>query len=263
MKIFRYLYFFLLASLSVGIGCNPPSSECDAFYKLPRDRQHSEFRALPIEKQLDIYICGTLRRHPPDIELAYDIAEGGKNVIPSLLERTRFEKDDAAKEELIYVFQVMCDAGYLTDRGDVIDELDSIGASMEWDDSRDRSRLKIEEIKGAQRRHSEFLAFPIEKQLGFYLSGTTVLDLPATGLAYDIAQRGEEIIPDLLDRAEMEKDDAKEKLIDVFEILSNNGDLRGRQVVLNELDSIVGSMGSKDSRDRVQLKVEKIKHASS
>lgn len=161
---------------------------------------------------------------------------------------------------LLYVFTVMSEEGSLTARSDVTDELDSIVDSMTVSDFRERARSSVQQIRIAQRSHSNFLQFPVEKQIDLYLSGHRILDLRATGIAYDIAQGGKEVIPLLLDRAKVVADDTlKEKLIDVFTVLSALGYLKDQVRTGNEINAIVASIASSDLRGRIQAKVEKIR----
>jgi hypothetical protein len=123
-------------------------AECKKFYALPPQEQEVIFRTYPVEKQLDIYHCGMRAVYPPDITLAWEIASGGENNIPFLLERLKAERNISNQEDIIYVFQVMSKKGYLNCRRDVLNELKQVVSAMKYDDVRARNEQRLQEIEG-------------------------------------------------------------------------------------------------------------------
>lgn len=101
----------LLFLLIVGLGGqNKCGSQTPAEYKrifdLPRGQQKTEFRKLPLDDQVDMYVYA-MYREPPDKLYVDFLASNGKEVIPYLLRRLEVEKGDYARTALIRVFRDM------------------------------------------------------------------------------------------------------------------------------------------------------------
>lgn len=117
----------LLAAAMCGAGCGGGlTAECGRYCSLSLERRHAEFRAQPLEKQLDIiHVC----RHesacrggdsdPADKEIIDLVAERGESAVPLLVERLREETDEERQSELIAIFRSMGLKGYLKGRRDV------------------------------------------------------------------------------------------------------------------------------------------------
>ena len=66
---------------------------------------------------------------------------------------------------------------------------------------------------------------------------------PDASLSILIAERGENIIPTLLERLELEKDELfQASLIEVFRVMSLKGHLRRRDDVIKRIEAVVGKM---------------------
>lgn len=103
-------------------------TECKEFYSLTATEQIEIFKQYPIEKQYEIYRCGTTQRHPPDMGLAIYIAECGQKNIPFLLKKLGDEDDEATQRYIIFVFEMMAGRGYLRGRKDVAIKIkDTVG----------------------------------------------------------------------------------------------------------------------------------------
>src|SRR5436305_15070311 len=83
----------LLLCVCVWAGCSLPE-ECRAFNELPTEQQHAEFRAYPIERQLDVYLC-MMKTEPPSSEFADDIADHGPNAIRFVVDRMKASKNES------------------------------------------------------------------------------------------------------------------------------------------------------------------------
>lgn len=71
--------------------------EYHSFFQLPLDSQRVELARMPIPDQLDLYVVGITRLHPPDIGLALMIGEQGPRVLPVLLDRVHNEPNEYVK----------------------------------------------------------------------------------------------------------------------------------------------------------------------
>ena len=98
-----WVLWFLIGIVWLLSSCaNRRSPECETFLALsPRERQ-IESRKHPTEKQIDMYLCA-MKQEPPDLELAYEIADRGEVAIPLLIERLKTTKDEMDQENLIQI----------------------------------------------------------------------------------------------------------------------------------------------------------------
>src|SRR5215204_3001678 len=115
LALFVCLLFLLLMSPRCG---EPMPGQCKAFYSMTATQQIELFKQYPIERQYEIYRCGTTQRHPPDMGLAIYIADGGQKNIPFLLEKLGEEDDEATQRYIILAFELMAGRGYLRGRKD-------------------------------------------------------------------------------------------------------------------------------------------------
>ncbi len=89
--------------------CPPrPPEQCREFLQLSHQQRHAEFRAYPLDKQLDVYLCA-MKTEPPNSSLANDIADQGEQAIPALVNKLKVTKSEVDQEDLIYVFELMSD----------------------------------------------------------------------------------------------------------------------------------------------------------
>ena len=88
-------------------GCTTLSDDTTRFFDQNVERQHEEFRALPIERQYELYRAGILAWHPPHTRFAVDLASRGEEAIPYLLAKLEEERWDHMKERIILVLRVM------------------------------------------------------------------------------------------------------------------------------------------------------------
>ena len=147
----RYKVLVALSLLIILSGCYgcPPTilpRECREFFALPSREQESKFRSYPVEKQVDLYLCG-MNREPPEIALAAYIAEGGDKNIPYLLQRLKAEKLEISQTHVIDIFVVLSIKGNLRGRQDVVDELEQVVAKMKYQPVRLKAQTYLEKIK--------------------------------------------------------------------------------------------------------------------
>jgi uncharacterized protein YfbU (UPF0304 family) len=94
---------------------------------------------LPIEKRIDYYLAGLRYFHPPQIGLADDIAQEGKQALQVLLNRLKGEKDEITKVDIMYIFKVMHGSYYnLKDERDVTAQLKQTTQDMRDPSSKSR-----------------------------------------------------------------------------------------------------------------------------
>ncbi|HSE36444.1 MAG TPA: hypothetical protein VLG74_04020 [Blastocatellia bacterium] len=144
--------FFLVVLLSViDLGCKPSwivgkSAECRDFYRLPIEQQQVSFETFPPDKQIRIYQCG-MDREPPDIARAYDIADGGEKVVPYLVQSLKAEQNDYAKDNIVYVFEIMSERDQLRGRHEIIDLIRNIVSNMKSGARKELSKKRLEKIE--------------------------------------------------------------------------------------------------------------------
>ena len=143
--------FVLLSTVLLGCSCNPffwaqQSPECREFYKLHPQQRHTKFRTFSLDKQIDIYLCG-MKREPPDTGLADVIAERGEKIIPDLVERLKAEKEGYAQDNIIHIFELMSEKGYLHGRRDVIALIREVIAGMKNKLRKEVSQERLEKIE--------------------------------------------------------------------------------------------------------------------
>ncbi len=89
-------------------GAMPP--ECREVFTLLSNDRETKFRQYPIEKQVDLYLCG-MNREPPESGYAAYIAEGGESVIPYLFGRLEREPLEVTQTRIIDIFTVLAAKG--------------------------------------------------------------------------------------------------------------------------------------------------------
>ncbi len=127
--------------------CTRWSAECeDLFLNTPHEQLATKFRAYPIERQLDLYLCG-MTVHPPVIESAYIIAERGEEAIPFVLSKLKSVNNEQEQEDLIYILEVMSNRGHLRGKRDVVDEIRQVIMRMQIGIVRSESLQRLRRIE--------------------------------------------------------------------------------------------------------------------
>lgn len=102
-----------------------------------------------------------------------------------------------------------------------------------------------------QQREAEFRSFALEKQLDIYECGMGSVHPPDQGLAWQIAEGGERIVPFLLERLGAETSETnQENIIYIFLIMSRRGHLQGRRDVISQVRQVIIAMRYSDIRAR-------------
>lgn len=87
-----------------------------------------------------------------------------------------------------------------------------------------------------------FSTFPLDRQLEIYRCGMKKRP-PTIGLSYFIAKAGAKVVPDLIGELKKEQDEWMQlALIDIFRILFQDGHLKGRTEVMQQLKETVSKM---------------------
>jgi hypothetical protein len=112
-----------------------------------------------------------------------------------------------------------------------------------------------------EERHLEFRKLPIEKQVDFYLIRASNSHPWDKSFADDIAVRGENAIPYLLERLEKEPEDRRrDDIVWIFrQIYVNTIDLRNRKEVIDALESAAEKMKDPYWKESSQATLEFIK----
>lgn len=77
------------------------------FYSLPLRARIDSLRAYPLHEQVEIYLVGITRRHPPALYLADALASNGPPLIPHVLPYLRRRMHPGEHAQLLYVFERM------------------------------------------------------------------------------------------------------------------------------------------------------------
>jgi hypothetical protein len=125
--------------------------ECRDFFQLSSNERELRFRQYPLEKQVDLYLCG-MNQEPPESGYAAYIAEGGEQVIPYLLNRLKAEPLEITKARILDIFTVLAVKGNLRGRQDVIDELDRVVADIKFAPVKSKAERYMDTIKKANSR---------------------------------------------------------------------------------------------------------------
>jgi len=115
----------------------------------------------------------------------------------------------------------------------------------------------------ASQREKEFRTYELEKQLDLYRCGMNRRP-PASSLSLLIAERGEPVIPALLQKLEGEKEEPFQyAIIDVFEVMSVKGQLRGRKDVVGRIRQVVANMKDSTFREMAKRDLDEIEKNTS
>ena len=106
--------------------------ECREFFALSSRDREIKFRQYPLDKQVDLYLCG-MNREPPESGYAAYIAEGGESVIPYLLTRLKREPLEISQARIIDIFTVLAAKGSLRNRQDMVVELEEVISKMTYE----------------------------------------------------------------------------------------------------------------------------------
>ena len=117
-------------------------------------------------------------------------------------------------------------------------------------------------LRPASERERLFPTYGLDKQLELYRCGMNRRP-PDTSLPLLIAERGEGVIPTLLDKLEAEKDELFQYgIIDIFEVMSVKGYLRDRRDVVDRIRRVVAKMRISTFREMAEKDLSKIEQNS-
>jgi len=132
----------------VAVTACPPSmsTECRDFFLQPASERERLFRTYELNKQLELYRCG-MNRRPPDSSLPLVIAERGRGIIPTLLDKLEAEQDELLQYGIIEIFEVMSVKGYLRNRRDVVDRIRQVASKMKISTFREMAEKDLSRIE--------------------------------------------------------------------------------------------------------------------
>lgn len=117
-------------------------------------------------------------------------------------------------------------------------------------------------LRPASEREKLFPTYDLDKQLELYRCGMNRRP-PDSSLPLFIAERGEGVIPTLLDKLEVEKDELFQYgIIDIFEVMSVKGYLRERRDVVDRIRRVVAKMKVSTFREMAEKDLSKIEQNS-
>lgn len=90
----------------IAFSCGAPKEFVD-FYQLPQKERSQKFRTFAIEKQLDYHLLA-MAREPSDYTFSEEIARQGDVVLPAVLRRMEWEKEDSRKVNVIVILSDFC-----------------------------------------------------------------------------------------------------------------------------------------------------------
>lgn len=106
---------------------------------------------------------------------------------------------------------------------------------------------------------ARFKSYSVQRQVDLYICGQ-YMEPPQGGLAYDIADGGETVIPYLLQRLQSEKDESRqEKIIYIFRAMSVSGHLKHHRDSIDQIEQVVSDMRDDFYRTRSQQMLDDIK----
>jgi len=112
-----------------------------------------------------------------------------------------------------------------------------------------------------EQGYARFRSYPLEKQLNVYLCAMHV-EPPDTGLADEIAERGESAIPTVMQKLKTaNREIDQEDLIYLFEVMSARGLLRGRKDVIADITLVIDNMKITQVKQRSKERLKKIEIA--
>lgn len=122
-------------------------ADCKVFYAKTASEQQVAFKSYSVERQYEIFRCGTTQRHPPDIGLAGYIADGGEKNIPFLMEKLRTEESESVRRYIIFVFELMAVSGDLRGRQDVAAQVEQAVSKLTIPFLKEEGQESLEKIK--------------------------------------------------------------------------------------------------------------------
>jgi hypothetical protein len=140
------LYHFIVVGSLLFRGCGERPQECTEFLDLPRQQRESQFKSYSVEKQIDMYLCAR-KVEPPQLGFAYDIADGGENAVPIVVQKLKATDKEIDQQDLIYVLEVMSDRGLLRGRKDVIADISDVIDKMKISQAKQSSLESLKKIE--------------------------------------------------------------------------------------------------------------------
>lgn len=108
-----------------------------------------------------------------------------------------------------------------------------------------------------QDRTAKMRSSPVDEQIDLYYCG--MMKEPPSDFSVILVERGEEVLPTLLDRLERaEEESFKDDLIHVLEVMAKGGTLRKRRDVVERVKAVVSKMKYREFREDAQRRLATI-----
>lgn len=101
-----------IACLAVDCRGDTLTPQEETFLQGSRAERRENIRSFLPDEQVDLYLAAMLKRHPPDLALADEVARGGEAVIEPLKQRLATDPSDVVTVYLLYVFARMQELSY-------------------------------------------------------------------------------------------------------------------------------------------------------
>lgn len=108
------------------------------------------------------------------------------------------------------------------------------------------------------RREEVLRSYSIDKQYQIFRCGMENIQPQDKGPAFIIAERGEQVIPFLLEKIETENGDAVGEILLVFQVLSEEGYLQRKEDVMTRLEQRVASIENRYAREQAHKRLLEI-----
>ena len=141
----------LIIFINLQLSCQPEPKECAEFFSTDSTQRLKEFPKYDLEKQLIIHRCG-LDWHPR-YDYSYEIAERGKTIIPTLLQKLNNDNYksirglEKTKYGIILIFQRLAENGDLNNNKEVLKILEQTVSEMRANWIKEASEKSLAEIK--------------------------------------------------------------------------------------------------------------------
>jgi len=141
--------FVTLSVLAHVAACYGRAEKHREFFNLFITDRHRQFRTLPADQQVDIYI-EAMRIHPPDLAFAHDIAETtGGAAVPVIIARLRAERDEAVQCHLLFILEEMAAPYGVTFDSKTVALATEVVGRMKHKYTRQRGRKSLAAIRGS------------------------------------------------------------------------------------------------------------------
>jgi len=99
--------YALMAIAALACAGGPRGASPDRFFELTKEQRYEFFDGLNIEDKYETYIRAMTARHPPDLELAWRMADSGDESVTFLIDQLKDESSESNRYFIVLVFEYM------------------------------------------------------------------------------------------------------------------------------------------------------------